>query len=143
MQPEFSASNNANVLKNNQKQIRLAKRRNDPIIFVEYTLCGHTHKVLMDLVQNYKSYKVIRKPRDDGSEEVLRCCNKYHFPTGHFKITGVNIDACVRDTVHGLLDKYPYSKIEVIKEACNGFGSSSWKNYRKARNLKFKEILHA
>jgi len=121
-----------------KRQIQLAKKRNGPIIFLEYIDCGNTRTELLALVKNYK-YKAIKiKKRNSGAKEIIDVIEKNKFGKRKIKICGVNSDCCVLNTTTDLVERLPESKIHVIKKACNTTSSNKgWNHYpTKTKNLK-------
>lgn len=129
MQPKFRASNNLRCLNNCAREIRKAIRNGNRIIFVEYNGEGTTHAPLIQLVKKvddygyllsyYPKYSLVGKTDDDGSQEIinhLRSMKRYG--PYSFIVCGVNTDACVRKTVHGLAARRGVT-ITVVKDACN------------------------
>jgi nicotinamidase-related amidase len=116
MQPGFSASNS--IIEETLKEIELAKKNNDWIIFVELTPKSSkpTHKKLTRFARKngYQKVKVITKPNSDGSEEFIGAAKGLNLNYKKVKVCGVNRHACVLATVKGLDEKLPEAmKIEV------------------------------
>ena len=119
MQPCFAASNKPKVLKGVMHQIRLAIRRKDSIVVVEYASCysdeGHeTHQCIMEQIINSKCrFTVIKKPDNDGGEEILNACYRHRYSTKRLRLCGVNRTACVYYTALGILYQQPETDVEV------------------------------
>lgn len=138
MQPHFTAANDLKAIVGCAKQIIEAKHAGSNILFVEYSLCGPTHRELTKLVKSYSNATKITKNSDDGSIEVLRALKKKRWTTKNIRVCGVNTECCVWSTIHGLLRRSSESKIEVVKEACatDGYRKYDWRTYLRDPNLK-------
>ncbi len=128
MQPIFEASRYPDVVVGVTKQIMIAMKNNWSIIFLEYKGSGQTHSGLLNLTKGYDRKARIRKTHDDGSEDIVRTLKRRRdFPVENLVVCGVNTDACVWDTVHGLLNKLP-ANVRLVKEACGtSSGSFDWR----------------
>jgi nicotinamidase-related amidase len=116
MQRTFKTTENLNVIRACQREIRLAIRRNYGIIFLEFDGCGETICELKDLISRYDKAYFTTKHGNDGSVEIAKLIcghNLYH----NVRITGVNTSYCIYETVEGLKN-YP-GKITVVADACN------------------------
>jgi len=138
MQYDFSASSNQRTISEIMRQIDLAKRRKSPIVFLEYKHEGETIEELMDYaLEDYEEVYQIEKEDDDGSLELCWGFAEFDLPFTHLRICGINTDACVADTVRGLIRDYPEVKVEVVKKGCHSsnFGSkSAWKQFPHERH---------
>jgi len=119
MQPEFGASQNPIVLRNVYREIRAAKKRNAGILVVEFVGVGKTDKRIMDKLHGYGRWRTIRKRNCDGSDEILRALWRFRFNKESLRITGVNTDQCVAQTVNSLSDILQDSDIALVVDACN------------------------
>ncbi len=141
MQPTFDAANKPAVIVGVVKEILEAIRDDASIIIVELWGSGSSHKAILDLVRDYPKAIRIWKYDSGGAEQIVSVIDTHKLPYGHFRVCGVNIDRCVRDTVSGLLD-HPLlqnSVIEVIKNACGApAGGYSWYRYPKHSSLRLK-----
>jgi nicotinamidase-related amidase len=137
MQEYFDAANNEKTLKEVKKQIQLAKKRNGPIIFLEYAESGKTKKELLDLVKNYKHKYIETKYNDSGADKIIRVIKRGKLGEKNIRICGVNSDCCVLETTKDLITRLPKSKINVIKKACNTYNKvKGWFYYpKKIKNL--------
>ena len=116
MQPGFKASRS--IIREVIKEIKLARRRKDRILFVENRpgVFGSTDKRLIDAAGN--NFNILQKLENDGSDMLLQAiCPK---TTKKIRVCGVNRNACVLATVEGLIKKTDMFKIEV---ACNATSS--------------------
>lgn len=105
MQPYFPSANKDWLIDNICEKIKLFKQNNLPIYVLEYKNCGKTCQPILNLLDGYSKFYLLKKGRDDGSEPIAN-----HFSnTGEPKkvyLAGVNVDFCVLRTVVGLKDKY-------------------------------------
>lgn len=137
MQPVFSASTNPDTVIAVTNEILMAKQNNFPIMIVEYERSGRTHSGFDTILRGYRHKARIKKADDDGSQEIVRALLRRKFPQSHLRICGVNTDACVSDTVYGLLLKLHTTRIDVVKRACNtSTPDFSWDDFWKHPNLK-------
>lgn len=121
MQDGFSASNDQRTISFVKQEILRAKQTGMAIVIVEFDPkeMGSTHREIMDLLIDYERCTTVSKDKDDGSEEILEACLDNGFWMEDFRICGVNSDACVLDTVTGLLERIPSCEITVVQDACN------------------------
>lgn len=119
MQEEFTAARDTNTIIECEELILEAISDHATIVFLEFTGCGRTMDSLYELVDNHYNVFFLRKSGCDGSNHIMRNNKAFELQEIHFKVCGVNTDACVQDTVLGLSSKYPEAVIEVISSACN------------------------
>jgi len=103
-------------------QMKLFIENRWPIVIVEYQGNGDTHAQLLGLVENkYDRWTKATKRSSGGGKETIEACIKpeFDFDTSYFRCCGVYTDACVFNTVKGLMVERPGALIEVIKEACS------------------------
>lgn len=83
------------------RAIRTAKKNRWPIVVVEYRGYGYTINPIVAELGKYKKVKVVTKRYDDGSDKLAPVLKslKIH----RVVYTGCNSDACVLDTVSGML----------------------------------------
>lgn len=122
MQEQFTAAKHPPTLAACAEQIRLWMDRNWPICILEYEGSGPTDPLLNSLLFQYWQLMRLGKETDDGSAETLRGCRAIGLDPAFIRVCGVNIGACVEDTVRGLLGKTT-NPIQVVIEACNGPGN--------------------
>lgn len=136
MQPVFEAAGRPKVIAGVTREIIQTKIANGMIIFVEYSGFLPTYTPLLDLVKGYSSRIRIKKRNNDGSEQIVRFLESSDCYADHFRICGVNTNACVRDTVSGLLSKTT-AKIEVVRDACDWADTEKydWRCFLRHRNL--------
>jgi hypothetical protein len=84
------------------QEVKLAKKRNDAIVLVEYYDCGDTHKPILDELEGYGRVTKVVKHNDDGGSEVVSACDKEGFDMTTMRICGVNRSACVSSTIGGI-----------------------------------------
>lgn len=130
MQDAFDAACDPDVIIGVTLEILRAKERRTGILIVEYADCGDTHHGFFDLLKGYPYRARCRKREDDGSIEVIRALRRREFNMSHLRVCGVNGDACVVETVSGLLDRLPRTRIDVVKKAV-GWSEAipEWRTY--------------
>lgn len=121
------------LISNVVRAVERAKRFHQPVLLVEYSLFSpslactdeeaRTTKAIRDAVAGYPFVDIVTKPRDNGGREVAQWF-RTNMPHGLLKVDytvnvcGVNLDACVWQTCHGLMRQG--FKPRVIREAsCN------------------------
>jgi hypothetical protein len=124
VQSYFEAANSRRLIRNCKREIRQAIKDKAAILLVEYDSCGRSSACIAKMVENYNRGFVIIKDDDDGSSEIFDAVNRFDLPRSRFKVAGVNTDACVQDTVTGLVNRLKRQKkkrlsIVVIADACN------------------------
>lgn len=119
MQTGFDAANHPDVVAANCKLIRRQRRRKLPIVVLEFFGCEKTHPDLLKALKGYNKVAFAEKRKCNGSSEVDYRCKKHKYGTDEFHVTGVNMGACVDETVYGLRALYPESKIVLYYEAVN------------------------
>lgn len=114
------------------KQCRLAMKRRDPIVFVEYDSYTALMRPYSRFPNEYKpTLSELRrvtnvygkryfafKDRPDGSKPIAKLFQKEKLPGSNIRICGVYTLACVISTLDGLLKTLPQSKFKVIRAAC-------------------------
>jgi hypothetical protein len=121
MQPGFAASADALTIYAIELQIRLAKAKNLPIIVVEYDAheMGTTIPQIMRHLEGYARAVVVGKSDDDGSAEIFEAVIDNGFWPENYILCGVNSDACLLETVRGLIARVPTCRIVLFQDACN------------------------
>jgi Isochorismatase family len=115
-----------------EAEIRMARADDCPIVLVK---CigednGDIDPAIKQALVGYESRScLVSKNQDDGSEEIRHACKTLRYPTSVFRLCGLNVDACVLQTAHGLCRLYPQSRVEVVKDACNTY--AFWPFYRR------------
>lgn len=136
MQPYLAASQQPDTLGAVEREIRSAIERKALIVVLEFKDSGKTHISLMRLLRNYRRLAVSVKTTDDGSAWVTAACREHGFGMKHFRICGVNTDACVLATVLGLTDRIPDCTVALVRDACSTKHSTyNWYDYRNRRNV--------
>ncbi len=100
-------------------QIHRARRLSMPIYIVEFRGYQDTIQPLLDAVEGYDKFSFVFKEYNDGSQELANMFAQDSFKPSKMYICGVNIEACVLNTVEGLMDIFPCAEYHVIKPACN------------------------
>lgn len=99
------------------REIELAKRRNDPIVFVELTpdSSGKTRPKLIKAAESggYKKLAITTKAGGDGSKELVAAAKASGFQFKHVRVCGVNRNACVSNTIRGLMLMDDVQRVEV------------------------------
>lgn len=142
MQEIFKSATHINPLVGVTREVMIAKTKKYPILYVEFDE-ARTLSQLTNLVKKYSKYAKVMKRFCDGSSDIIRALRRKNFPNNKLRICGVNSDACVLDTVKGLLKKLPDSKIEVVTNACasskankiSGDDSYEWDDFVTHPNL--------
>ena len=122
MQPGFSAANRDWLINAIAEKAREYSRNGDKIVVVEYAeqdegtnRLGVTFENIMTEVCSCKNWERIDKWQNDGSDELVgilgdeRSCE-----IDEFEVVGVNLDACVVDTVMGMTYYYPNTPINIL-----------------------------
>ena len=140
MQTEFDAANWPEVVVGVTREILEAKRKNWPILILEYRPVeniGYTHFALTKLLKGYSLKARIGKDDDDGSLEVIRAVRRRGFYNKKFRVCGVNTDCCVAATVMGLINRTE-SVVEVVKDACESEHQPEfdWRHFFKHPRIK-------
>jgi len=127
MQPGFKDAIDKATLDAAERQIKLAMRRGWAIVLVENAPWdnGRTYpqlrKHLMDGRGNWKYNRActVIKTTDGGGAQVIKACRAYGYPLQYFRVCGVYLDACVEQTVLGILKRIPGASVRCIREAMN------------------------
>lgn len=118
------AANNEQLLQAVERQIAIARSRGWAVLFLstEPWRRGNVFPRLLKLVDGYAPRCFTRvKAFDNGAPETFEACLDFNYPTGMFRVCGVNTDLCVKSTVSGLLKRLPHTSIRVIQEACASY----------------------
>ena len=134
MQEYFDAACDYRTQMACRKAIRKAMKDDAAILLVEYRGCGKTAATLAGLLDGYKNAHVVKKSNDDGGKEVVRKLRREKLPRGTIRVCGVNTDACVEDTVRGIMRnmRKRTPEIQVLANACN----SNYSHREGIRNLR-------
>lgn len=108
--------------------VRQAKAEGRQIVVVEYKCWGHwpneqecacrTYTQITSLLEGYENLIFVTKEYDGGGREIKEAV--IDFPS-IVDVCGVNIGACVRDTVEQLARLAPDSEFILLEKACNGW----------------------
>ena len=123
MQYGFATAQHQGTINNCIRQIAKAIKAEMPIIIVEYTNCNKTVKPIRQALRGYRHKHTVKKSTDDGSRNIMKLVKRKLCHIDKFIVCGVNIGACVADTVYGLAIGYDM-EVDVIKNACNDRGFS-------------------
>lgn len=138
MQRFFLTHNNYNsVIHYCQKEIIHAMDVNAKIIFLEYKDAGRTIRNLSKLTVNYDKVWFETKDIEDGSTWVQAVLNKINTSPRLIKVTGVQTDMCVYNTVEGLRAIYPKAKLHAVQHACGAMYENAHLNGLRAMNKHF------
>lgn len=146
MQEGFSASYKKSTQIECQNLIKSSIQKDIPIVVLEYkdndndtkikhlqTNYGKTQKCLSSLYSKYDKSKVLKKNDDSGAPNVHRFLKKRYPNVREVIVCGVNIDACVLETVAGL--SYRGYNVKVVKRACNTTHYyKSWSHFKGMEN---------
>lgn len=119
MQRWFLRHNNYDsVIYNCEFEINHAVESQANIIFLYYKGAGKVISKLTRLVSGYKNVSFIGKDIEDGSSWVKEILDNKKIIPRLMKITGVQTDMCVHNTVEGLCALYPKTRLHVVSSAC-------------------------
>ncbi len=121
MQPGYPAALDAVTQWFVKQEVERHRAANLPILLVEFDAheMGETFDSIKLLLKGYDRAQIISKSGNDGSAEILRACRRFGYSPLSLRICGVNSDACVLETVQGLVEKLPTCLITVPQDACN------------------------
>lgn len=124
-----------------KKQIQLAKRRQAPILLVEYIDDGPTLPDLFYAASQHNHCYTITKEENDGTLAILAFLAEFpHFiPT--WRVCGIHLDSCVWDTVLGLRNSLGKTKLEIAKDAVSPNISRSKSNLFKILTKKGIKVI--
>lgn len=143
MQPGFWSSDS--IIKEVIREIKLAKRRNDGIVFLEMRPDFHnkTHNVLIDTAKSggYAKVTYAEKKYNDGSDEFVKAVNVSGWSKlKRVRVCGVNRNACVNDTIHGLVVSGLDIKIELAFKA-TAPGPKRWEETTRWEKEDFQILI--
>jgi hypothetical protein len=128
MQDSFPAALHQSLRSNIGKQIILAKRRQAPILLVEYHNEGSTLPDLKSKINGYKGCYTVTKKEDDGSTEILGFLAEFPRFVPTWRVCGIHLDCCVWDTITGLKNNLKKTNIEIVRD---GVHPNNFKNKTK------------
>lgn len=128
MQKRFMAANDPDTITNVCELVQEAMDNRDGIVVLEFVNRppSPTHAEIMTLLHGYPKYRVMQKSKNDGSPQVLEAVNLHGYDETVFRVCGVNARACVRETVLGLTQIFPFAEVEIIAKACNCMKGKEW-----------------
>ncbi len=111
---------NSNLITDNVLQlVREAIADKAFIVIAQFKGCGDTHLTLINEMQTYPYKEYVWHNKNDKSKPIQEVLHSRNIFVRQMKVCGVNMEYCVKDTVHGLAKKF-YISIKVIEKACNG-----------------------
>lgn len=124
------------VIDNTIKQIALAIRRKDPIIFVEFNVAARrdrqhgkepsdqpTLQELLDLTADYDQRYFVFKDMPGGGKELHDAFKSYKIERNSVRVCGVYTNACVLSTIKQFVEHSTKTKVKVVRNAVS-IGSS-------------------
>jgi nicotinamidase-related amidase len=148
MQDGFPSAHKKEVQEECIQLVKYFIRNNLPIIVLEYegAYYGKTFECISKLYKRYPYVKILKKRKDNGSDQVHRFMRREHWgitKRDEIVICGVNIGACVYETTWGLLKK-GYN-VKVVKKACNcvGYrgGNRIWMEHFPVKKKQFPVVI--
>lgn len=120
MQPGFKAALDEPTIKQVLIAIEEAKEAKLPIIIVELDAerYGSTLDSIMEAVDLYDDVHIVEKCCNDGGDEIEELLLETGIEIEEHVVCGVNIGACVHDTVDTLVNEYGRHCI-MLQSACN------------------------
>lgn len=140
MQPGFRDAIDQATLDAVERQILLAIRCNWAIVSLEYDPWrnGETLPQLKRHLEPYRPRHMMRvKGCDGGSYQVVEACEDFGYPMQYFRVCGVYLDACVKQTVLGLSARLPSCSVRAIREACNTnyLHDGAWEDFPRSDHI--------
>jgi len=144
MQSDQRAANDPAILAAVCREIEEAKRRQLPILVLEFPDQIQLHKIryeaeeagkpfpigrtevehpltlpsVMKLLEGYEHKSVRQKFDFSGAMEVFYACHDHGWPKTAFRLVGVYAFSCVLRTAEGLAEINPYADLTVVQDAC-------------------------
>lgn len=120
MQPGFDSANDESTIEQVLVAITEAKQASLPIVIVECVpdKYGHTLDCIIEEVDFYDKVYFVEKFNNDGAEVIESVLHENDIEVSEHVVCGVNIGACVHDTVMSLMDDY-CRNIIILQSACN------------------------
>lgn len=109
------------------------------IIVVEYDLecAGATDADLLELLTGYAKQHLVKKAKEDGSQELVDYCREHRLPMELLRVVGVTTDDCVAKTTAGLVGLLSDCTVEVVKSACScAFSRYDWNTFPKSDRIR-------
>ena len=142
MQTKVPAAKHRATIDGCKAEITAAIAGNIPIFILELKSdqdFGPTLPELTNMLKGYANAHTVIKQQNDGSY-ILR--QKFHDlglqPEFQFIVCGINTEACVYETIDGLLCKFPKSKATIDRNAVNG-NHNQHEQFGYLRFLEFME----
>lgn len=114
----FVAAEDPHLRKEIIDEVWAARDRRAGIVLVEYSGFGPTYNDILFNLKGYSLWEKIKKYEDDGGREVYDSVTAHNFDYRSIRLCGVNGNSCVVLTAETLCDMLPYSKVEIVIEAC-------------------------
>ncbi len=131
MQGFFQASHDQSLVAAVTKQIHRAKRRNWPIIFVEYRDCGPTLLSLMEEVAKYENKHIVKKAEDSARWAIQDLMRAEGLRINAFRVCGIYLTACVKKTAIDLARVFTDATVKVLIEATNWASENSLAHFSR------------
>lgn len=94
--------------------------------YYEQTGCGRAPMLpkIHSAVKNYDRWIELAKYEDDGAKEVVAAVKENELDASLFRVGGVNVGACVKETITTLVKSID-THVELVADACGCDMSSS------------------
>jgi len=135
MQSGFKAASNGRLLERVCRLIDFAISHNWSIAVLEFEGYGDTLASIAERLKGYGNCFTVKKSINDGSHPLLERCNALGLRVKRYVVCGVNINACVLETVCGLAYSVEHPSVSVIIEACGDHYPPRWDMYPEASNV--------
>ena len=121
MQWTFTASHNPLLIRKVVSLIKKAIFDKAYICVAQYKYMGRTQERLIELIRKYPYKSYCSTYNNDKGMAIYRRMSrdKVQMRGSHFKVCGVNTDACVQATIRGLRTMFPGIDIYIERSACN------------------------
>lgn len=145
-----------NVLSHVVKEVRLAKRRGDYILVVEYESALRNQDIIhgsrgsevvptstpiRQAIGQYAKVCYVYKGDMDGGEEVYQTLIERKIPHSHVRICGVYAEWCVQETVLSLSHKIPKSRIHLVRDGIASHACSIERKENAIKNMTFYDNI--
>lgn len=137
MQPHFEASFCEDTIAAIQREILTAQLLRKGIVVLEYGGAGDTHPAILDMVKGYNRFAKRQKYGNSGYQQILTTCRKRRFAMSAFRICGVNLHACVYDTVRDLT-YHLEAKVGLVLDGIN----DRHQHHRENKSRLFEDMAH-
>lgn len=117
VQPKYEAF--APILDKVVHQIKLARRRNDGIVLVEFGSDQPSCDEIYEALHGYDKFTVEIKNKCNGSHEIINAIYNNQYTFDQILLCGVNTCMCVKDTLSGIIRMDVSRRVEIIKDAVN------------------------